>query len=62
MTGSLPTHLVEGGGGKDDTARLGQTFEPGRDVDAVAIQVVAVDQHVAEIDAHPKADAPRSSG
>src|SRR5947209_15846520 len=34
-----------------DAARFGKRFEPGRDVDAVAIDVVAVDDHIADVDA-----------
>ena len=34
-----------------DCAGLGERLEPGGDVDAVAEDVVAVDDHVAEIDA-----------
>ena len=62
--GQLADHLVEGGGGQHDPARLGQTFEPGGDVDAVAVQVVAIDQHVTEIDADAQADGllARASG
>ena len=53
----LADDLVEGGRGEHDAAGLGQCLEPGGDVDAVAVQIVAVDQHVAEVDADAKADA-----
>ena len=36
--------------GDADTARLGETLEPGGHVDAVTVDVVAVDDHLAEID------------
>ena len=37
--------------------RLGQTFEPGGDVDAVAEDVAILDDDVTDIDAHAKFDA-----
>ncbi len=37
-----------------DGAGLGERLEPGGDVDAVTKNVVAVDDHVAEIDADPQ--------
>ena len=37
--------------------RLGQGFDPRGDVDAVAVDVVALDDHVAEIDADAQLDA-----
>ena len=40
-----------------DPARRRHPLEPGRDVDAVAVDVVAVDDHVAEVDAEAKLDA-----
>ncbi len=43
--------------GDADAARLGQRLQPRGDVDAVAINVVAVDDDVAEIDADPEGDA-----
>jgi len=39
-----------------DAANMSQRLEPGRDVDTVAEQVVAVDHDVAEIDANAKRD------
>ena len=41
-----------------DAARLGQRFEPRRDIDAVAENIAALDDDVAEIDADPQGDAP----
>ena len=38
-------------GGDTDAAGLGQTFEPRRHVDAVAIDVVTIDDDIADIDA-----------
>src|SRR5262249_27267613 len=39
-----------------DPAGLGQRFQTGRDIDAVAVNVVALDDDVAEIDADPQND------
>ena len=48
--------LVDDRGDADPTG-LGDTFKARRDVDAVAVDVVAVDDDVAEVDADPKDDA-----
>ena len=50
--------MVEGGAGDQHPAGLAQLLQPGGDVDPVAHQVVALDHHVAEIDADPEHDAP----
>jgi hypothetical protein len=50
----LAAHLPEGVFGDADPIGLGDAFEPGGDVDAVAEDVVTLDQHIAEMDA----DAP----
>ena len=42
-----------------DPARLGQAFEAGGDVDAVAVDVLALDDHVAQVHADPETDALR---
>jgi hypothetical protein len=39
------------GVGNEYPAGIGQGFDPRRDVDAVAVEVVALDDDVAEIDA-----------
>jgi hypothetical protein len=41
-----------------DAARLGQTFEPGCDVDAVAKDVAVFDDDVALVDTDAELDAP----
>src|ERR1700704_906861 len=41
-----------------DPAGFGERFEAGRDIDAVAVDVVGVDDDVAEIDAHAQLDPP----
>src|SRR2546423_14532969 len=41
-----------------DAARLGKRLDPGRDIDAVAEHIAALDDDVAEIDADPQRDAP----
>jgi hypothetical protein len=43
--------------GDEHPAGIGQGFDPRRDVDAVAIEVVALDDHIAEIDADAQLDA-----
>ena len=43
--------------GDEHAARIGEGFDPCRDVDAVAIEVVALDDHIAEIDADAQFDA-----
>ena len=40
-----------------DTARLGDAFQTGRDIDAIAVDVGSFDNHVAEIDADTEFDA-----
>src|SRR5271154_442669 len=40
-----------------DSVRLGQAFQPGRDIDAIAEDVVRLDDHVAQIDTDAKPDA-----
>src|SRR5439155_10341107 len=50
----LAAHLAKSIFGDADAAGLGDAFEPCRDVDAVAEDVVALDQDIAEVDA----DAP----
>ena len=54
----LVAHLVAHDAADADAAGLGERFEAGSDVDAVAENVVAVDDDVAEIDADAKLDAP----
>ena len=51
--------LVAHGARDADAAGLGEHFEPRRDVDAVAKDVVVLDDHVAEIDADAELDPPR---
>src|ERR1700676_915974 len=48
----LFTHLA----GNADASRLGNTFEPSRNVHAIAVNVVAVADDVAEVDANTKLD------
>jgi hypothetical protein len=53
----LAPHLAKSVFGDADAARLGQAFEPCRDVDAIAKEIVAVEDHVAEIDPDAELDA-----
>jgi hypothetical protein len=50
--------VVIGGPGDQDAARLGDAFEPRRYVDAVAIEITALDNHVTQIDTDAQHDAP----
>ena len=51
------SHLVVDGARDEDTAGLGERLEPRRDIDAVAEDVVALDDDVADVDADPKLDS-----
>jgi hypothetical protein len=50
--------LLVGRGTEADPARLGQRFEPGCNVDAVAEYVVLLNDNVAEINADAEPDPP----
>jgi len=49
--------MVADGARDTDAARCGQPLQPHRDVDAVAVNVAAIGDHVAEIDADAKSQA-----
>jgi hypothetical protein len=49
-------------GGDANSAGLGQRLETGRDIDAVAVNIVALDDHVAEIDADAQNDLRLAQG
>ena len=53
----VPDLLVDGLGDANG-ARLGERLEPGGDVDAIAKDVVAIDDHVAKIDTDPELETP----
>jgi hypothetical protein len=55
--GQLVLHVIADGARDQDAARLCKRLEPGRDVDAVAVDVLALDDDVAEIDADAQRDA-----
>src|SRR5580704_6629277 len=55
--GQPVAHVVMHRIGDEHAAGIGQGFDPGGDVDAVAVEVVALDDHVAEIDADAQFDA-----
>ena len=55
--GSVPVGDLVDRARDADTARFRQPLQPCRDIDAVAIDVVAVDDHVAEIDTDAENDA-----
>jgi hypothetical protein len=52
----LAPDLIEGAAGKIDPTRFAFTLDPRRDVNAVAKDIVAVDDDVADIDADTKVD------
>ena len=55
--GQPVAHVIMHRTGDEHPAGLGQGFDPRGDVDAVAIDVVVLDDHVAEIDADAQLDA-----
>ena len=55
--GQPVAHVVVDRIGDEHPAGIGQGFDPRGDVDAVAIEVVALDDHIAEIDADAQLDA-----
>src|SRR5215469_7054544 len=57
IEGKLIPDLVVDGLGDADGAGLGKRLEPGRDVDAIAKDIVAVDDHIAEIYPDPQLQA-----
>ena len=56
-TSSLPRHLAERVVGDADGARLGDAFEAGGDVHAIAEDVVVFDDDVADMHADAEFDA-----
>src|SRR6516165_7462721 len=54
----LAAHLPEGVFGNTNPIGLGHPLQPGRDVDAVAEDVVTLDQHIAKMDAHTPFHSP----
>jgi hypothetical protein len=57
IEGHFAADVIDDGLGDADTARLSKSFKPSRDVHAIAVDVVAVDDDVAEVDAHAEFDA-----
>ena len=57
VAAELAPEVVEGRAGDHDPAGLGELLEAGGDVHPVAVDVLALDDHVAEVDADPEADA-----
>src|SRR5207248_2067970 len=55
--GELVADLVAHHPRDADAARFGQCLQPRRDVDTVAVKVVALDDHIAEIDPNAEGDA-----
>jgi hypothetical protein len=53
----LAPQVIVGGAGNKHAARVAELLEPRGDVDALAVAVLALDDHVAEIDAEPHVDA-----
>ena len=52
----LALHLPPGVLGNRDAARLGDAFDPRRDVDAVAKDIITLDDDIANVDPDPKPD------
>jgi hypothetical protein len=57
QVGQLVADLVVNHAGNADPAGLGERFQPRRDIDTVAEDVVALGDDVAEIDTDAPADA-----
>jgi hypothetical protein len=57
LRGQFPTHLAVGTVGERNTAGFGNLLQPRGQVHAVAIQVVAVDDHITQIDPDAILDA-----
>jgi len=55
--GQLVANLVVDDAGNTDPAGLGEGFEPGHNVDSVVEDVVAIGNHIAEIDADAEPNA-----
>src|SRR5262249_35972134 len=52
----LVTNLLADRFGDADAARIGDRLEPRRDVDAISVDVLALDDHVTEVDADARVD------
>src|SRR5262249_39964183 len=52
----LALHLTENRLGHEDAAWLGQGLDPGCNIDAIAIEIIALDHDIAEIDSDAKHD------
>ncbi|MFO0997764.1 MAG: hypothetical protein U1F33_13870 [Alphaproteobacteria bacterium] len=53
----LVAHLVPYDAAHPDAARLSERFETSRDIDAITVNVAALDDHVADVDADAELDA-----
>lgn len=53
----LGPNLIEYGAGDGDATWFRGRLQSSRDVDAVSKQIVALDEHIAEIDANPEVEA-----
>ena len=58
--GSRSADVVMNRVGDEHSAGIGQGFDPRSDIYAVAVEIVALDDHVAEIDADAEFDTPFS--
>ena len=55
----LVPNLFVNGPRDADAAGVGETFQPRRDIDSVAVDLVAFDHHIAEVDADAEVHPPR---
>ena len=53
----LVFHVVDDGPRNGNAARLGELLQPRRDIDAIAVPILALDNHVTEIDTDAHVDA-----
>ena len=54
----LAFDVVVNGSGHADTTRIGQALQPGGHIDPVAVDVVALDDNVADVDADAELEPP----
>ena len=54
----LAFHMIDDGAGHTDAARFGQSFQARCDVDAVTVDIVTLDDNVADVDSDAVGNSP----